>query len=903
MHDHRTAAHGPALPAGARVGHYEIVALIGAGGMGQVYRAHDTMLRREVALKLLPPHAASDPHRRARFEREAHAVAALTHPNIVTIHSVEEADGFRFLTMEFVQGDPLSVMIPRGGFALEKLLDIAIPLADAVGAAHARGITHRDLKPANVMVTTERQVKVLDFGLAKWLDHGAVAGGNVTTESGVTSGEGHVIGTIGYMSPEQAEGKAADARSDVFSLGVMLYEMATGERPFKGDSPISTLSSILRDTPSSVTELNPRMPKELGRVIRRALAKDPDRRQQTGKDLRNELDDIRQELQSGELSVTDLPRGTRVIPQRRWLAGAFGITAVAMIAVALAWPAITSSTSKLAGSATEGSAVNVSVSSLTTEDGQEFFPSLSPDGKWLVYSRANPVLNRNMVVLRAVGGQSVINLTADSSGENNGQPSFSPDGEHIAFRSSRDGGGIFVMRRTGESVRKLTSEGHNPSWSPDGTSLVYSTQFVGLAPESRALDGSLWTVSIQTGERRQLTTGFDAVQPAWSPNGHRIAYWGLHAGNPQRDIWTIPAGGGTPVPVTSDPPLDWSPRWSPDGRYLYFSSNRSGRLNLWRIAIDERTGNTTGQPVAIPIPRENVGQLSFAADGALVAATAFTAERNLEALTFDMRRERVGGRRRLTHLSGGVANLPSVSPDGQSIVFGRVADSGQEHLWVIARDGGGLRRLTHEKGRDRGPVWSGDGKRVMFYSDRGGAFNVWTIAADGGSLTQVTDDATPGYVLEPLWSPDGTKVIAHRPFTLDPIMFDPRGPIADRKIEALPTYPDGFNSQSWSPDGTRIAGNTYRGSGMLIYTVASKTYEKITTNGTVPYWLPDGRRLLYLVDGGLSVIDTVTKRSVRIYSPPQGEFLGAPIISPKGDEIYALFTKPQADIILAKLTQ
>ena len=261
------------LPPGTQLLHYEILALIGTGGMGHVYRARDSKLQRDVALKVLPPDTAADPERRQRFEREARAVAALNHPNIVTIHSVDEVDGRLFLTMELVSGQPLSEIISRGRLSLDKLLKIAVPLADAVSAAHARGITHRDLKPANVMVTADGHVKVLDFGLAKLLDVGPAADRMATEAPDVITGQGRILGTIAYMSPEQAEGKAVDGRSDIFSLGVILYEMATGERPFKGETSMSTLTAIMRDTPKSVTEVNPTLPKELGRVIRRALSK------------------------------------------------------------------------------------------------------------------------------------------------------------------------------------------------------------------------------------------------------------------------------------------------------------------------------------------------------------------------------------------------------------------------------------------------------------------------------------------------------------------------------------------------------------------------------------------------------------------------------------------------------
>ena len=427
-------------------------------------------------------------------------------------------------------------------------------------AAHARGITHRDLKPANVMVTPGRQVKVLDFGLAKPFDAGGVTDAMATEAPEVITGQGKILGTVAYMAPEQAEGKGVDARSDIFSLGVMLYEMATGVRPFKGDTSLSTLTAIMRDTPKSVTEVNPAIPKELGRVIRRALSKDPDRRQQSGKDLRNDLDEIRKELESGELSVSTaqaaaVQAAAPVARRTPWVAVAGGLALVLAVGAGVVWSRGASTT---ANPATAGAPVSVTVTSLTTEDGVETFPSLSPDGKWIVYAADEQQSGQTDILLRAVGGQTTINLTKDSK-VNDTQPAFSPDGERIAFRSARDGGGLFVMGRTGESVRRLTTEGFTPSWSPDGTSIVYGSETVTNAV-GRSTVSSLSIVSTASGERRRLTTA-DAIQPSWSPHGQRIAYWGLADNSPQRDLWTVAAGGGEPVRLTNDASYEWSPAW------------------------------------------------------------------------------------------------------------------------------------------------------------------------------------------------------------------------------------------------------------------------------------------------------------------------------------------------------
>ncbi len=285
---------------GTQLGHYRIERLLGTGGMGEVYLADDIRLGRRVALKVLSATLAGDPDRRERFEREARAAAALNHPNIVTIHSVEEEGGVPFLTLELIDGKTLAELIPEGGLSLDRVLELGIPLTDAVGAAHQRGITHRDLKPANVMVTTDGRLKVLDFGLAKVKEEARLAAEEGMATAALT-GDGRIVGTVAYMSPEQAEGKPVDQRSDVFSLGIMLYEMATGARPFGGDTHMSTLSAIIKDTPKSLNEVRPGLPRELWKIINRCLAKDVEDRYQTAKDLRNDLRALKNELTSGEV--------------------------------------------------------------------------------------------------------------------------------------------------------------------------------------------------------------------------------------------------------------------------------------------------------------------------------------------------------------------------------------------------------------------------------------------------------------------------------------------------------------------------------------------------------------------------------------------------------------------------
>jgi serine/threonine protein kinase len=286
---------------GRTLAHYEIVEKLGQGGMGEVYLARDTRLGRDVAIKLMPADLAGDAARRARFEREAQAIAALNHPNVVTIHAVEEAEGLLFLVMERVQGVTLTRKIPPAGLPLKDFFNLALQFCEAVAAAHAVGITHRDLKPENVMVDNSGRVKVLDFGLAKLIDDAFVGSDATVAEQ---TREGVILGTASYMSPEQAEGKPVDPRSDVFTMGILLYEMLTGQRPFQGDTHMSTLTAVIRDDPRPVFEIRPELPREFARIVRRCLEKHPDRRYESARGVRYELEILREELVSGEYGAT-----------------------------------------------------------------------------------------------------------------------------------------------------------------------------------------------------------------------------------------------------------------------------------------------------------------------------------------------------------------------------------------------------------------------------------------------------------------------------------------------------------------------------------------------------------------------------------------------------------------------
>ena len=564
------------------------------------------------------------------------------------------------------------------------------------------------------MVTAEGNVKVLDFGLAK----SGPGGGLTPGLSATVTREGHVLGTVSHMSPEQAEGRDVDHRTDIFALGVTLFEMSTGRLPFPGKSAASVISAIIRDTPPSITDVNPRMPPELARIVRRCLTKDVDRRYQSALDVRNDLEELQQQLNTGELKAT-----TRrsVWP---WAGAAAAAALVALAVVGVLRSRETAPPPPLDGT----------FSALTSAPGLELFPSLSPDGRFLAFT--GRVDGRWSIYLQRVEGQRPINLTADSGAEDV-QPAFSPDGESIAFRSSRDGGGLFLMGATGELERRLTDFGWNPTWSPDGGEIAFATKPIFDTPYDRPARSELWAVSLEGGAPQRIG-GADAVQPSWSPHGHRIAYWGLVEGGSRRDIWTIPAEGGEARPVTEDEAVDWSPVWSPDGGHLYFSSDRGGSMNLWRVAIDEVSGRVQGEPERVTAPTAFAHQPTFSADGSRLAYVSSLVEQRLLRVAFDAAAGRVVGAPETVADDLRRVAFSHVSRDGESIVFSRTHP--QEDLLLSRIDGTGRRQLTDDPYRDRRPRFSPDDRRIAFYSNRGGNYEIWTIERDGTGLQRLTED-------------------------------------------------------------------------------------------------------------------------------------------------------------------
>jgi Tol biopolymer transport system component len=863
---------------GRRLGVYQMQALLGRGGMGDVYRAHDTRLGRDVAIKVLPHAFTADPNRLARFEREARMVASLNHPNIAAIHGIEESDDVRGLVLELIEGDTLAERLARAsasgrpGLHLEEALDYARQIACALEAAHEKGIVHRDLKPANIMITSAGGVKVLDFGLAKAVAGDAVSSADVTRE-------GVILGTPAYMSPEQTRGQPVDKRTDIWALGCLLYETLTGRVAFVAATVSDTIAAILEREPDWQA-LPAATPPSVRRLLQRCLDKDAAHR------LRD-VGDARQEIEEALASLR--VRGTNRVRVAAMVAGALAVLAIGTVW----WTRIPT----LAGDRLEPASLNPStVTQLTDQPGPELYVSLSPDGKSFGYqSRAAGQWD---VYVQRVRGRNPVNLTEDSLDDDT-QPAFSPDGERIAFRSERESGGIFVMGATGENVKRLTDFGHNPAWSPDGSEIVVTTGWF-LRPEDAGTSvfGQLFRVNVATGAKRLITGQTEnAKQPDWSPHGDRVAYWHITGG--QRDISTVAASGGDPVSVTNDPYVDWNPVWSPDGTYLYFSSDRGGSMNLWRVRIDEKSGKTLAALEPVTTPSPSSGFVSFSRDGRQLAYVQLARNWNVYKVTFDPSREAIVGQTVAVTQGSRELAFPDVSPDGQWIAF--TSRLKPEDVFTVKTDGTGLRQLTDDVFQDRTPRWSPDGKRIAFMSNRTGNWQVWTIKPDGSALEQLTDAPGNG-AAAPTWSPDGARLLGQPLRGARSFVIHTGKPWKDQSPEPLPISElgAGFNAWSWSADGRKLAGHLWRedgsSQGIAVYSFESQKYERLAPVGDWPHWLPDNRRLIFHHQGKVYLIDSQSKRMHEVLSVAPHEVSWQFGFSRDGRQIVFILDATEADV-------
>jgi eukaryotic-like serine/threonine-protein kinase len=869
----------PILP-GRRLGPYEILTAIGAGGMGEVYKARDTRLDRIVAIKVLPAHLADQAKLQDRFDREARTIASLNHPHICTLHDTGHQDGIDFLVMEYLEGETLAQRLLKGPLSLEQVLQFAIEIADALDKAHRKGITHRDLKPANIMLT-KTGTKLLDFGLAK-LRQGtspATPISELPTEKDAITAEGTIIGTLQYMAPEQLEGKEVNARTDIFALGVVVYEMATGKKAFEGKSQASLMVAILEREPPPISSLQPMTPPALDRVVKRCLAKEPDERCQSAKDLTDELKWIA-EGGSGVSAPSTAPKSIRKLG-RRALILSVGIFLLGAAVASLAVWNIKPSPPQ-----------PVTRTVITLPSGQELAgleagPSvaLSPDGTHLAYVARQG--GTQQLYLRAMDS---LETKAIPGTEGGIIPFFSPDGQWLGFFA----GGKLKKISVGGGVALTLGDAVQPrgaSWGKQG--------MIAFAPTAISV---LQLVSASGGAPQPLTRlgkGENGQRwPEFLPGGKAVLFT---AGTALPDIFTNaqvaaqPVGTGERRNLIQEGTL---PHYAPSGHLVYAQGG-----NLLAVPFDPQRLRATG--AAVPVvegvlqsPVTGAAQYSFSAAGSLVYVPGGiqTAQRRLVWVT------RSGTEQLLAAPVHGYAN-PRLSPDGRQVAVG-ITES-ESHIWLYDLSQETLTRLTFEGKLNNRPVWTSDGKRIAFVSNKEGPQNLyWQLADGSGGLERLTtsdETQTPNS-----WSPDGQLLafLVVNPATGLDIWVLRMG---DRKAQPFLRTPFNEGAPRFSPDGRWLAYVSDESGHIEIYVQPypgpGGKWQISTDGGTEPVWNPSGRELFYRSGDKMMAVDIATQHGFAAGKPRmlfEGPYMSSPLtaanydVSPDGQQFLMVKRSEQA---------
>ena len=778
-----------AFARGQRLGPYEILGPLGAGGMGEVYRATDTNLNRDVAIKILPGAFADDPDRMARFTREARVLASLNHPNIAGIYGLERQNNIPFLILELVPGSTLAELLVAGPLQIPEALHVGRQIAEALESAHEKGIIHRDLKPANVKVTPEGKVKVLDFGLAKAFRGEGSEAENSPTVSLSETRDGTILGTAAYMSPEQARGKPLDKRTDIWSFGCVFYEALTGRRAFAGNTLSDTLASVLQHEPD-LDSLPAAIPANVRVLLRRCLNKEREQRLRDVGDARIEIDEALGQWGKAEPNVLVARQPRRL---RTLLCGAVGCV---LLGTTVGWlfPRI----------GPDQRPQLLAVERLTHEPEFSESPTWSPDGKQLAFA-SNRSGNYEIYVRRVEGGKEV-NVSNDPGQDF--QPAFSPDGNWIAFVSTRSsrtgmvktgsinntefrtyGGDVWVAPALGGQAKLLGKDGNFPSWQPSGRKVVY----VGRRENHR----SILETGLEGGAPRTLLpseeSSWEIVRAQYSPAGRWISFetW-------DREIYVFPAGGGTPRKILNG----INHVWDPSGTRLYYCTrNPLGGTRLHWVEMDENKGETKGEPQTLTLMTGILRDLSISRDGQQFAVAQWEAAQNLARLPLTAEGSSPAGPEEVLSRGQIIDRMPQVSPDGRSIAY--TSDRlGLDELWIARLDPTRLDRLQFpdpDQGVS-GPHWFPDGRRLAVIRIRPDAkLSLWSIAADGSQAEELTSPESmlnsEGFPV----SPDGNHIVyaakAGRNYQL--YSFD----IRTRRAQQITFSADDKSAVCWSPDG------------------------------------------------------------------------------------------------------